>query len=53
MRAWMADFRYQVGVEWWVFGVAALLALTVAFLTVSFQAVKAALTDPVKSLKSE
>ncbi|HEV7347734.1 ABC transporter permease [Telluribacter sp.] len=53
MQAWMEDFKYQVGIEWWVFVVAALLALTVAFLTVSFQAVKAALVNPVKSLKTE
>ncbi len=53
MSAWMAEFKYQIGIEWWVFVLAAVLALLVAFLTVSFQAVKAALMNPVKSLRSE
>ncbi|MBU1822333.1 MAG: ABC transporter permease, partial [Bacteroidetes bacterium] len=53
MQNWMEDFQYRIGIEWWVFVVAALLALAVAFLTVSFQAVKAALMNPVKSLRSE
>ncbi len=49
MKSWMEDFQYQIGIEWWVFVLAAVLALAVAFLTVSFQAVKAALMNPVKS----
>jgi ABC-type antimicrobial peptide transport system permease subunit len=53
MENWMEDFQYRVGIEWWVFVVASVLALTVAFLTVSFQAIKAALVNPVKSLRSE
>lgn len=53
MQNWMEDFQYRIGIEWWVFVLAALLALTVAFLTVSFQAIKAALVNPVKSLRSE
>ena len=53
MQSWMAEFKYQIGIEWWVFVLAAGLALLVAFLTVSFQAVKAALMNPVHSLKSE
>lgn len=53
MKSWMEDFQYQIGIEWWVFVLAAVLALAVAFLTVSFQAVKSALMNPVKSLRSE
>ena len=53
MQSWMEGFQYRIGIEWWVFVLAAVLALAVAFLTVSFQAVKAALMNPVKSLRSE
>jgi putative ABC transport system permease protein len=53
MKSWMEGFQYQIGIEWWVFVVAAVLALTVAFLTVSYQAIRAALVNPVKSLRSE
>lgn len=53
MRQWLQGFAYQVGIQWWVFPVTGLLVLLVALLTVGFQSVKAALTDPVKSLKRE
>ncbi|MPR34849.1 ABC transporter permease [Salmonirosea aquatica] len=53
MKSWMEGFQYRIGIEWWVFVLAAVLALAVAFLTVSFQAIKAALMNPVKSLRSE
>ena len=53
MKSWMEGFQYRIGIEWWVFVLAAVLALAVAFLTVSFQAVKAALMNPVKSLRNE
>lgn len=53
MNSWMEGFQYRIGIEWWVFVLAAVLALAVAFLTVSFQAVKAALMNPVKSLRSD
>lgn len=53
MRQWLQGFAYQVGIQWWVFPVTGLLALLVALLTVGFQSVKAALMDPVKSLKRE
>lgn len=53
MKNWMAEFKYQIGVEWWVFMVAAVLALLVACLAMSFQAIKAAMMNPVKSLRSE
>ncbi len=53
MNKWLADFAYRVEIGWWVFVVAGISAVAVAFLTVSFQAVKAAVADPVKSLRSE
>ncbi|GAB3316742.1 ABC transporter permease [Larkinella ripae] len=53
MNRWLQDFEYRIGVGWWVFGVAAFIALGIAFLTVSFQSIRAALMNPVKSLRSE
>ncbi len=53
MKSWMAEFKYQIGIEWWVFVVAALLAVVVALGSVSYQAIRAALMNPVKSLRSE
>jgi len=50
---WLQDFAYRVEIQWWVFGIAIIAALSVAMLTVSFQAIKAALTNPVKSLRTE
>ncbi len=53
MNQWLSNFAYRIDIEWWVFAAAGALALLIAFLTVSFQSVKAALANPVKSLKSE
>jgi putative ABC transport system permease protein len=53
MNKWLENFPYRVTISWWVFAVAAITALIIALITVSFQAVKAALVNPVKSLKSE
>jgi len=53
MNSWLKDFPYRVSISWWVFGIAIIAALAVALLTVSFQAIKAALTNPVKSLRTE
>ncbi|WP_090151579.1 ABC transporter permease [Dyadobacter soli] len=53
MRQWLQGFAYQVGIQWWIFPVTGLLAILVALFTVGFQSVKAALMDPVKSLKGE
>ncbi len=53
MHRWLQDFAYKIDIEWWMFAGAGLLALSIALLTVSFQSVKAALTNPVKSLRSE
>jgi putative ABC transport system permease protein len=53
MRYWLQDFAYRVNISWWVFMVAALLAFLIALLTVSFQAIRAAVANPVKSLRTE
>ncbi len=53
MNAWLADFAYKVDISWWVFALAGGLAVGIALLTVSFQSIKAALMNPVKSLRSE
>jgi ABC-type antimicrobial peptide transport system permease subunit len=53
MEKWLSDFAYRIDIQWTVFALAGILAVVVAFLTVSFQSVKAALANPVKSLRSE
>ena len=53
MDQWLADFKYRIDIQWWVFVLAGLGAIAIAFLTVSFQSVKAALANPIKSLRSE
>ena len=51
--AWLQDFAYRMNIDWWVFVVTGLIALLIALLTVSYQAIKAALANPVKNLRSE
>ena len=53
MHRWLQDFAYKITIEWWIFVLAGVLATSVALLTVSFQSIKAALMNPVKSLRSE
>jgi ABC-type antimicrobial peptide transport system permease subunit len=53
MNKWLQDFAYKVDISWWIFIVAGALALLIALLTVSFQAIKAAIANPVKSLRTE
>lgn len=53
MNKWLEDFAYRIHIAWWVFPVAGIAALLIALLTVSFQAIKAALANPVKSLRTE
>ncbi|MFN0033878.1 MAG: ABC transporter permease [Saprospiraceae bacterium] len=53
MNLWLADFAYRIEIKWWVFALAGVGAALVAALTVSFQSVRAALANPVKSLRSE
>jgi putative ABC transport system permease protein len=53
MHTWLADFAYRTDIHWWVFVLAGGLTVLIALLTVSFQSIKAALTNPIKSLRSE
>ncbi|HWB27243.1 MAG TPA: ABC transporter permease [Chitinophagaceae bacterium] len=53
MHQWLQDFAYRINVEWWVFAVAGLLAIIIALATISYQAIKAAVANPVKSLRTE
>jgi putative ABC transport system permease protein len=53
LNKWLQDFAYRVSIGWWVFALAALIALVIAIVTVSTQAIKAAVINPVKSLRSE
>jgi putative ABC transport system permease protein len=53
MHRWLQDFAFRVDISWWVFALAGFLALCIAMLTVSFQAIKAALANPIKSLRTE
>lgn len=53
MDNWLQSFAYRISIQWWIFIVAAVIALIIAFATISIQAIKAALSNPVKSLRSE
>lgn len=53
MHRWLSDFAYRTNIHWWIFALSGMLAVVIALLTVSFQAIKAAITNPVKSLRSE
>jgi putative ABC transport system permease protein len=50
---WLQDFAYHIDMEWWIFAVASVMALIIALITVSVQAVRAAVQNPVNSLRSE
>jgi len=53
MNEWLENFAYRINMEWWVFVVAGLIAFLIALASVSFQAIKAAFANPVKSLRTE
>ncbi|HJP63846.1 MAG TPA: FtsX-like permease family protein, partial [Mucilaginibacter sp.] len=53
LHNWLQDFAYHIGISWWIFGLSGIVAVLVALATISFQAVKAAGANPVKSLRSE
>ncbi len=53
MHNWLQDFAYRINISWWVFIAAGLLAILIALITISFQAIKAAIANPVKSLRTE
>jgi len=53
MNKWLDNFAYRINISWWMFAVAGVIAIVIAFLTVSYQSVRAALANPVKSLRTE
>jgi putative ABC transport system permease protein len=53
MDKWLQDFAYRIDVQWWVYVVAGLTTLVIAFFTMSLKTIKSALANPVDSLRSE
>jgi putative ABC transport system permease protein len=53
MNKWLGDFAYRVNIGWAVFVISGLLAILIAIVTISFQSIKAAMANPVKSLRTE
>jgi putative ABC transport system permease protein len=53
MNKWLQDFSYRVNINWWVFVVSGIAAVVIALLTISYQAIKAGVANPVKSLRTE
>jgi putative ABC transport system permease protein len=53
MNKWLEDFAYRIGMPWWIFLAAGIVAALIALITISFQAIKAAIANPVKSLRTE
>jgi putative ABC transport system permease protein len=53
MHNWLQDFAFRVNIGWWVFALAAFIAFLIAVITVSFQAIRAAVANPVESLRDE
>ncbi|MDO3628075.1 ABC transporter permease [Mucilaginibacter sp. BT774] len=53
MTKWLQDFAYKVPISWWIFALSGFMAIAIALITVSFQSIKAALMNPVRSLRSE
>jgi putative ABC transport system permease protein len=53
MHRWLQDFAYRVHIGWWIFAVAGILGLLIAFMTVAVKAARAAMVNPVKALRTE
>ncbi len=53
MNNWLQDFAYRINISWWVFIIAGIVSLVIALITISFHAIKAAIANPVKSLRTE
>jgi len=53
MNKWLQDFAYRVDIGWWVFAAAGAMVFFIALFTISFQAIKAAIANPIKSLRTE
>jgi len=53
MHNWLQDYAYKINISWWVFVIAGITAIIIALITVSFQAIKTSLANPIKSLRTE
>ena len=53
MNNWLQNFAYKIEIGWWIFALSGIIAIIIALLTVSFQAIKAAVANPVESLRYE
>ena len=53
VNTWLQNFAYRIAIEWWMFAIAGLFVIIIALLTVSYQAVKVAIANPAKSLRTE
>jgi hypothetical protein len=53
MNQWLQDFAYKIDIEWWIYALAGLATIAIAMLTVSFESIRSALTNPVKNLRTE
>jgi len=53
MNKWLEDFAYRIQIQWWLFVLAGLITIGIALITVSWQAIRAAVANPVKSLRDE
>jgi putative ABC transport system permease protein len=53
MHSWLQDFAYRVDLSWWIFLVGGIISIGIALFTVSFQAIRAGMASPVKSLRTE
>ncbi|HXL55130.1 MAG TPA: hypothetical protein VN958_02660 [Chitinophagaceae bacterium] len=53
MHKWLQNFAYHISISWWIFLAAAFLAMLIALITINYQSAKAAMVNPVKSLRTE
>jgi len=53
MHSWLQNYKYRIGISWWIFLAAGISAILIALITISFQSIKAAIANPVKSLRTE
>jgi putative ABC transport system permease protein len=53
MNKWLQSFAYRINISWWIFLAAGVSAVLIALITISFQSIKAAIANPVKSLRTE
>jgi putative ABC transport system permease protein len=53
MNKWLLDYAYRINISWWIFAITGAVTVLIALITISFQAIKAAIANPVTSLRSE